>query len=162
MRAKPSPQRNGSPWRPDSSSDFAPQERSVPSLRYLPERRMLDVVLQIAIGGARGVAHPGGNKDAHRDQALGMHVEEAEDLRLRVAEAVPDGSGFESGVFRQLDDELHAQRPFALCVAFGQAELIVECLADRADRAVADDGQRRLTSIPAIKPSVGAPDFSTP
>ena len=53
MRAYPSPVRNGSPWRPDSSSDFAPQERSVPSLRCFHKRGMLDVVLQIAIGGAR-------------------------------------------------------------------------------------------------------------
>ena len=46
-------------------------------------------------------------------------------------------------VFRQLDDELHAQRPLAVCVALGQAELFVESLADRADRAIADDGQLR-------------------
>ena len=57
---------------------------------------MLNVVLQIAVGGARGVAHPGGDEDADRDEALGMHVEEAEDLRLGIAEGVPDGSGFEA------------------------------------------------------------------
>ena len=75
-----------------------------------------------------------------------MHVEEAEDLRLRIAEAVPDGAGLERGGFirfkwGQFDDELHAQRPFAVGVALGQAELFVQSLADCADRAVAYDGE---------------------
>ena len=59
----------------------------------LPQRRVLDVVLQIAIGGARGVAHPGGDEDADGDEPLGMHVEKAEDLGLGIAEGVPDGAG---------------------------------------------------------------------
>jgi hypothetical protein len=63
-----------------------------------------------------------------------MHVEEAEDLRLGKTEGVPDGAGFERGIFRQLDDELHAQRPLAVRRALGQAELLVESLADRAHR----------------------------
>ena len=71
-----------------------------------------------------------------------MHVEEAEDLRLGKAERVQDGAGLEGGVGGQVHDELHAHRPVARVVAFGQAELRVELLADGADRAVADDGER--------------------
>ena len=55
---------------------------------------MLDVVLQVAIGGARGIAQPGRDEDADRDEAAGMDVEEAEDLRLGKSEGVPDGTGF--------------------------------------------------------------------
>ena len=72
-----------------------------------------------------------------------MNVEEAEDLRLGIAEGVPDGAGLERGVFWQLDDELHSQGPLAAGVTGGQAEFIVECLADSTDRAVANDGERR-------------------
>ncbi len=64
-------------------------------LQVLPQRGVLDVVLQIAVGGARGVVQPRGDEDTHGDEALGMNVEEAEDLRLGVAEAVPYGSGLE-------------------------------------------------------------------
>ena len=61
---------------------------------------MLDVVLQVAIGGARRIAQPRGHEDADRDQPLRMHVEEAEDLRLGKSEGVPDGAGFERASLR--------------------------------------------------------------
>ena len=50
--------------------------------------------------------------------------------------------GLSGGVFGQVHDELHADGPVARVVALGQAEMRVELLADRADRAVADHGQR--------------------
>ena len=50
--------------------------------------------------------------------------------------------GLEGSVGGQVHDELHAHRPIAGVVAFGQAELRVELLADGADRAVADNGER--------------------
>jgi hypothetical protein len=120
-------------------------QRSV--LQVLPQRGVLNVVLQVAVGGARGVAHPRRDEDAHRDQPLRMHVEEAEDLRLRVAEAVPDGSGLERGAF---DWSLRAARSRTSCPAptrgaraLRAGRALVDGLADRADRAVADDGQLR-------------------
>ncbi len=104
---------------------------------------MLDVVLQVAIGGALRIAEPRRNKDSNGDEAVGMHVEKAEDLGLGESEGVPYGAGLEGGVFRQLDDELHAQRPLAAGVALGQAEALVEALADCAHGAVADDRELR-------------------
>ena len=72
-----------------------------------------------------------------------MHIEEAEDLRLGVAEAVPDGARLERGVLGQFDNELHAQGPLAARMAIGKSEALVESLADRAYRAVAHDRQLR-------------------
>jgi len=69
-------------------------------LEVLPQRGVLDVVLQVAIGGARGVVHPRRDEDAHRDQPLRMHVEEAEDLRFRkpkLCQTVPGFRGESSG-----------------------------------------------------------------
>ena len=54
-------------------------------------------MLQVAIRGAHGVGEPGGNEDADGRDAIGMGVEEAEDLGLGVAEGVEDGAGFEPG-----------------------------------------------------------------
>ena len=72
-----------------------------------------------------------------------MHVEKAEDLGLGKSEGMPNGAGLERGVFRQLDDELHAEGPLAARVTCGQTEALVEPLADRADGAVAHDGELR-------------------
>ena len=60
-----------------------------------PQRGVLDVVLQIAIHRARRIAQPRRHKDADRRQPLRMHVEKSEDLRLGIAERMPDGAGFE-------------------------------------------------------------------
>ena len=73
----------------------------------------------------------------------GMHVEKAEDLGLGKSERVPNRAGLERGVFRQLDHELHAEGPLAARVAGRQTETLVEPLADRADGAVAHDGELR-------------------
>ena len=73
-----------------------------------------------------------------------MHVEEAEDFRLGEAESVQDRAGLEWRVLGQIHDELHADRPVAHVVAFGQAEMGVKLLADRTDWAVADNGERRM------------------
>ena len=48
---------------------------------------------------------------------------------------------FESAALGQVHHHLHADRPFPLVVAVGQAEVLVERLAHRADRTVADDRQ---------------------
>ena len=61
----------------------------------LPQGGVLDVVLQIAVGGAAGVAEPGGDEDADGDETVGMDVEKAEDLGLGIAEGVPDGAGLQ-------------------------------------------------------------------
>ena len=71
-----------------------------------------------------------------------MHVEEAEDLRLGIAEGVKDRAGFERRALGQIHHHLHADRPFALVVAIGQAELRIELPADRAHRPVAHHRQR--------------------
>ena len=71
-----------------------------------------------------------------------MHVEEAEDLGLGKAERVQDGAGFERSVGGQIHDKLHAYGPITHMMAFGQAELRVKLLADGADGAIADHGER--------------------
>ena len=45
------------------------------------------IMLQVAIGGAHRALEPRRNEDADRGQSIGMHVEEAEDLRLGKSEA---------------------------------------------------------------------------
>ena len=67
-------------------------------LEIAPQRGMLDEVLQIAIGGARGIVHPRRNDDADGDETIRMRIEKAEDLRLGIAEGVPDGAGLEDGL----------------------------------------------------------------
>ena len=74
----------------------------MPFFQIAPQRGMLDEVLQVAIGGARGIVHPRGDDDADGDEPVGMRVEKAEDLRLGIAESVPDGAGFEGGLVDSL------------------------------------------------------------
>ena len=112
-----------------------------PVFEVAPECGMLDVVLQVAIRSARGVAQPGGHEDAHRDQVSRVDVEESEDLRLRKTKCVPHSAGLERRVVRQLDDHLHAQCPFGMGVALRHAQLLVDLLADSADGTIADDGE---------------------
>ena len=50
--------------------------------------------------------------------------------------------GFERSALRQIHHHLHADRPFALMVAFGQAELRIELPSHRAHRPIAHHGQR--------------------
>ena len=89
-----------------------------------------------------------------------MDVEEAEDLRLGIAEGVPDGAGLSCAVFGQLDDELHAQGPLAAGVALGQCRDSRRWPGRRRRR-----GRRRQrsgaarTSMPGMKPSAGAAGF---
>ena len=49
--------------------------------------------------------------------------------------------GLSSYVLGKFDDELHADSPLALMMAFGHAELLVECASDGADGAIAHDGE---------------------
>ena len=49
---------------------------------------------------------------------------------------------FEYGVRGQIDNEFHAHGPIVLVMAVGQAEMIVELLADRPDRTVANHRER--------------------
>src|ERR1019366_8976445 len=55
-----------------------------------PEIRVLNVMLQVAIHGARRAIEPRRNKDADRRHPAGMNIEEAEYLRLGKAEGVED------------------------------------------------------------------------
>ncbi len=88
-----------------------------------------------------GTVEPGGDEDADGGDAVGMHVEESEDLRLGIAKGVKDHAGFEGGVLGQVHHHLHADCPLALVVSFGQAEDFVELATDRAHRPIADHGQ---------------------
>ena len=71
-----------------------------------------------------------------------MNVEEAEDLRLGIAEGVKDHAGFEGSILGQVHHHLHADRPFALVMPRGQAEDFIELAPHRAHRPIADHGQR--------------------
>ena len=73
-----------------------------------------------------------------------MHVEEAEDLGLGIAEGVEDGAGFEIDILGQVDHHLHADGPLARVMAGGHAEVFVELAAHGAHRTVADHGERGL------------------
>src|SRR4029453_1415155 len=89
---------------------------------------------------------PRRDEDAHRRDTLRMNVQEAEDLRFRIAEGVEYRPWFERRIswsnFRQIHHHLHADRPFALVVAFGQAELRIEFAAHHAHRTIAHYRQR--------------------
>ncbi len=112
------------------------------ALQVPPEIRMQHVVLQVAIGGAHRAPEPRGDEDADGGHAVGMHVEEAEDLRFGIAERVEDRAGFQRSALGQIHHHLHAHRPFALVVAFGQAELRIELPPHRAHRPIAHHRQR--------------------
>src|ERR1039457_6497564 len=108
-----------------------------------PEIRVLNVMLQVAIHGARRAIEPRRNKDANRRHPAGMNIEEAKYLRLGKAEGVEDRAGLQINVGPKLDDELHAERPLADFVAGGGSQPRVEGGTDRADRPTSYDGERR-------------------
>ena len=112
------------------------------ALEVAPEIRMQHPVLEVAVGRAHRAVEPRRHEDAERRDAVGMHVEESKNLRLGITERVQHRAGFERRVFGQIHHELHAHGPVARVMASRQAEMLVELLADRADRAVADDGER--------------------
>ena len=168
MRANPSPVRNGSPCLPDSCKRLRAPRAQRAVLQIAPQRGVLNVVLQVAIRRARGIAHPRRDEDADRDQPVRMHIEEAEDLRLGKSEGVPDGAGLQRRILRQLDHHLHAQRPLALRVSRRHSDSPVERLPHRAHRSVADHRQRRMHIHPghesirrrarAVDPLIGQPN----
>src|ERR1035437_9868615 len=96
------------------------------SLQIPPEVRVQHVVLQVAVRGTDRTPEPGRDEESHRGDAAGMHVEEAEDLRLRIAEGVKDRAGFEGGDpwgnLGQIHQHLHADRPLALVVDLPRSE----------------------------------------
>ena len=62
-----------------------------------------------------------------------MDVEKAKHLRLGISKCVQHRAGIERDVGRQLDNKLHSHRPVATGVAFGHAEALIDCRADRTD-----------------------------
>ena len=72
-----------------------------------------------------------------------MHVEEAENLRLRVAEGMEDRARLQFDLIGQFDHHLHAHGPFVLPMPGGQTEVFVELTAHRAHRTIAHHRQRR-------------------
>ena len=128
------------------------------ALEIAPEIRMQHPMLEIAVGGAHRAVEPRRHENAERRDAVGMHVEKAEDLRLGITERVQHGAGFERRVCRQIHDELHAHGPIARVMAFRQAEMRVELLADGTDRAVADDRERGV-NVHAGHEAVGGLSF---
>ena len=112
------------------------------TFEVMPEIRMKDEMLEIAIGSADRTAEPRRNEDADGGEAVGVNVEEAEDFRLGIAEGVKDGARFERTVFGKLDHHLHAESPFGGVRVVRNAEMRVDGAADGAHRAIADDGER--------------------
>src|ERR1019366_3849572 len=113
------------------------------AFQVTPEIRVLNVMLQVAIHGARWKIEPRRNKDANRRHTAGMNIEEAKYLRLGKAEGVEDRAGRQVNLGPKFDDELHAERPLADFVARGSSQPIVEVVTDRSDRPISDDGERR-------------------
>ncbi len=107
-----------------------------------PEIRMQHVVLEIAIGRAYRIVEPGRHEDADGSHAAGMHIEEAEDLRLRVAECMEDRAGLQIHALAQIHHHLCAHGPLMLMVAAGQAEEGVELAAHSAHGSIAHYGER--------------------
>ena len=91
-----------------------------------------------------GLSNQDGTKTPSDATQSGMHVEEAEDLRLGKPEGVQHGARLERAVLGQVYHELHAHCPVARMMAFGKAEVCVQLLSDGSDGAVADNGQGRV------------------
>ena len=91
----PLPARNGSPCASGFLQRLRAPRAERAALEMLPYIRMLDVMLQVAIGGAQGLASHDGNEDADGGEAIGMNVEEAEDFGFGIAEGVEDGARLE-------------------------------------------------------------------
>jgi len=132
------------------------------SFEVTPQVWVHHPVLEVAVRSAHRIIEPRRHEDAERGDAPRVHVHEAEDFRLGIAERVENGAGLEFDVRRQIDDELHADGPIVLMVALGQAELFVELAADGTDGTVADDGERGADVHARIKPSAGWPFLSVP
>src|ERR1039458_890416 len=120
-----------------------------------PEIRVLNVMLQVAVHGARRTIEPRRNKDADRRHTAGMNIEKAEYHRLGKAEGVEDRARFEINLGPKFDDELHAQRPLADLVARWSSQALVEVVTDRANRAISDDGERRAYIHPGSEAGLG-------
>ena len=73
-----------------------------------------------------------------------MHVEEAEDFGFGEAECVEHEAGFQVHALAKVHHHLHADGPFPLVMARGQAEMRVQLPAYRAHRPIAHHGQGRL------------------
>ncbi len=73
-----------------------------------------------------------------------MHVEETEHLGLRKSKGVKDGARSQIDIRPKLDDELHADRPLADFITFGQSHAAIDVATHRANRPVSHDGQRSV------------------
>ena len=114
-------------------------------------------VLQVAVGRAHRAVEPRRHEDAHRGDAVRVHVEEAEDLRLRDSRRCGAPCPAASvAVLGQVDHHLHADRPVARVVPLGHAEA-----RRRAARPTAPTGpspttvSAARTSMPGMKPASG-------
>jgi len=112
------------------------------AVEVLPEVRVHHPVLEVAVGGADRAVEPRRHEDAERGDVARVDVHEAENLGLRESEGVKHRARLQLRVGGQIDDHLHADGPLVGVVPLGHAELAVELLAERTDRAVADHGQR--------------------
>ena len=64
---------------------------------------MQHVVLQVTIGGPHRAPEPRGDEDAYRGHTVGMHIEEAEDFGLGIAESVKHRPRLQGGARREID-----------------------------------------------------------
>ena len=120
---------------------FGPPGAHGGTLQVGPQGRVHHPVLQIAVPGPRRAVQPGGDEDPQRGLPVGVHVEEAENLRLGIAEGVPHGPRLERARLGQVHHHLHAHGPVPLVVAGGQPEVLVQVPAHGSDRAVSHHGQ---------------------
>src|SRR5438309_6015178 len=72
-----------------------------------------------------------------------MNVEKPKDTRLRISEGVQHRADFERTILRQINYKLHTNGPIVPTTASRHAEMFVDLSADRTNRAIADDGERR-------------------
>jgi len=123
---------------------------------------VLNVVLQIPVGGANGTIEPRGNEDADGCHIAWVYVEEAEHLRFGKSEGVKDCAGLQFNVWAKLDDELHADGPLADFVAFGHSQAAINVTTYRSGRPIADDGEGSVNVHSGSEAGVRTAPRSTP
>src|ERR1041384_5761942 len=104
---------------------------------------MENPVLQIPVSGPHRTLEPGRHKNAQRRYPLRVHIKEPEDLWFGITKRMNHRARLEVRLCRQVHDELHSYSPIASMMLRRSPEMTVQLLADRPDRSVSDNSQRR-------------------
>ena len=115
----------------------------LPALQMAPQIRVQHEVLQITVEVRMGLRNHEGTKMPTVATRSGMHVEEAEDFRLGIAEGVEDRAGIQLR-FPADRPPSSCPAPIRVMMARGHSEFLVQLAADGAYRSIAHHGQSRV------------------